>query len=345
METPEPVKGDEDIDFNIHSISTVDELKTRIKADFKAIVPLEGVTASMENSYLTSIETSETTLTRVIQQTNKDPPIRVDLHNVRLSEDARKTLEEENGWKKFSDRYGQYFVYGYKAQARFSAVCTIKTNSKETRDEIKTSLEVGVEKAGSLSASLESQKETKKNNVSIAVNVEIKGNKRLSQDESNSNQQPDDGNKKVGTNQIEKAQEMYDNFRKNFKTQPHIGLLCHYSALDTTGIIPLPQDQFAHLGSDLDRMYKGLYTAQIDISNSLMAQAADTGRWIRTLCDNIMTLKLTDKEAITAIDKNVTACLLDVDKWRLRNDLIEDVTKLKNTTLPRYVLFLLTIMT
>ena len=345
MKTPKHVKGDQDIDFNIHSISTVDELKTRIKADFKANVPLEGVTLSTENSYLSSIETSETTLTRVIQQTNKDPPIRVDLHNVRLSEDARKMLEEENGWKKFSDRYGQYFVYGYKAQARFSAVCTIKTNSKETRDEIKTSLEVGVEKVGSLSASLESLKETKKDNVSIDVNVEIKGIKGLSLDESNSNKQPDEGNKMFGTNQIEKVQEMYENFKKNFKTQPHIGLLCHYSALDITGRIPLPQNQFAHLGLDLERMYKGLYTAQIDISNSPMAQAADTGRRIRTLCENIMTLKLTDEEAIRAMDKNVTACLLDVDKWRLRNDLIEDVTKLKNTSLPGYVLFLLTIMT
>jgi hypothetical protein len=269
----------------------------------------------------------------------------LDLHRVRLSEDARSILQEADGWKKFSDKYGQYFVYGYKAQARFSAVCTIKTDSKETRDEIKTSLEVGVEKAGSLSASLESLKETKKRNVSIDVQVEFKGIKGLSPDESISNSHADDGNNKVGTTQIEKVQEMYNTFKTNFKTQPHIGLLCHYSALDTTGKIPLPQNQFAHLGSNLERMYKALYTAQIDISNSPMAQAVDTGRQIRTLCEDIMNLKLTDEEAIKAVERSVTGCLLDVDKWRLRYDLIEDVRKLKNTSLPRYVLSLPSIKT
>ena len=92
-------------------------------------------------------------------------------------------------------------------------------------------------------------------------------------------------------------------------------------------------------------MYKGLYTAQIDISNSPMAHAADTGRQIMALCENIMTLKLTDEEAFRAMDKTVTACLLDVDRWRLRNDLIEDVKNLKNASLPGCVLFLLIIMT
>ena len=66
------------------------------KLTSKANVP-QGVTVSTESSYLSSVETSEITLTLVIRQTNKDSSVRMDLHNVRLSEDARKILGKENG--------------------------------------------------------------------------------------------------------------------------------------------------------------------------------------------------------------------------------------------------------
>ncbi|KAL9609492.1 MAG: hypothetical protein Q9167_005741 [Letrouitia subvulpina] len=328
--SPSPQAGERKFSSNIHSVSTNDELKTRIKADFKADVPLEGVSIKTENSYLSSVATSDTSLTQIIQEIITDPPARVDVHQVQLTEDARKILDESDGWKRFSKRYGEYFVYGYVPRALFSAICTIKTNSKSVRDEIKTSLEVDVEKVGSLTAALKSLKETKSASVTIDINLEVTGLQSLVINGTSLDNKTEVRPKATKTNKVEEVQILYENFQKSFQTQPYIALLCHYSVLNTTGNIPLPMNQFDHLGPDLEGMYKNLYTAQVEISTSPMVQASATSKKIVTLCDKIKTLDLTKGNEILEVRREVVSCLSEVDLWRLRSDLIGDVEKLKN---------------
>jgi hypothetical protein len=321
-----------DIERNVHSVSTDNELKTRIKADFKADVPLEGVSITTENSYLSSVETSDTSLTQILQESIVDQPARLDIHQLRLTKEAQAILDGPDGWKKFSQKYGEYFVYGYRSRARFSAICTIKTSSKKSRDEIKTSLQVGVEGAGSLTAALESMTRSNTESITIDSNIEISGLNVVGKDGSHGTELVGDS-KTTKTNKLEEVQKSFEDFQKNFKTQPYLGLLCHYSALDTTGKIPLPADQFARLGPELEKMYKSLFTAQIDLTTSPMVQAATTSKAIVELCDQITQMDLTDGTAVQQMEEKVKDCLSNVDLWRLRNDLLADVENLRKVNM------------
>jgi hypothetical protein len=326
---PPQSKEGRDIERNVHSVSTANELKTRIKADFKANVPIEGVSLNTENSYLRSVETSDTSLTQIIQETIVDQPAKLDIHQLRLTEGAKALLDGPEGWKKFSQKYGEYFVYGYRSRARFSAIYDIKTSSKKSRDEIKTSLEAEVEGAGSLTATLKSMSESKSDTVSIDVNIHTSGLNNVENDARDGAKLGGES-KTTKTNKVEEVQKKLEEFQKHFKTQPYLGLLCHYSVLDTSGNIPLPQNQFARLGPELERMYKSLFTAQIDLATSPMVQAAAAARGMVDLCDQITKLNLTDESAINQMDEKVKASLNSVDLWRLRNDLLVDAVKLKN---------------
>jgi hypothetical protein len=305
-------------------------LKSRIKADFKANVPLEGVSVTTENSYLSFLATSDTSLTLIIQESIVDQPARLDIHQLKLSDEAKAILDGPDGWKKFSQRYGEYFVYGFRSRARFSAICAIKTSSKKSRDEIKTSLEVGIEKAGSLTAALQSMKEQNTESVKIDVNIEITGLNNVGNEIQTGSARSGGGTRAIKTNKVEEVQMMYENFQENFKTQPYLGLLCHYSALDTSGKVPLPEGQFAHLGPELERMYKSLFTAQIDLATFPMTQTAATAKEIVALCEEITKANLNNETEIEAIGGKVRICLNNVDLWRLRSELLGDVGKLKN---------------
>ena len=141
-----------------------------------------------------------------------------------------------------------------------------------------------------------------------------------------------DGQSLTSTSKINKVQEIYQNFNKNYDLQPYIERLYHYSML-TTRVIPLPMNQFSHLGLEISTIYKGLFSAQLELSVSPMVQASATGKKIAGLCENIKSLNLTDAQAIEAMSQNFKACIAEVDGWRLRSDLIEDVKKLNNNNL------------
>ena len=308
---------------NVHSISTSEELKSRIQADLKANIPLEGASIKTENSYLSSLEISKTSLTQVIQETWTGKPTTLDVHQLQLTDDARAILEQPGGWQLFKTKYGEYFVYGFVPRARFSAIVNIKTSSESTRNEIKSSLELGVDKIGGIGATLESVKSSKKDSVNIDINLDVVG--LSSSPSGNDDEKP--------TNKIDDVQKLYQDFSKNYELQPYIGLLCHYSTLSTTTQIPLPINQFAHLGPELNRIYKGLFTAQLEVSDSPMVRAAATGNKVAGLCEKIKNLNLIDAQAIKSMSDDFNACIQEVDAWRLRSDLIDDVKKLRNTNL------------
>lgn len=341
--TSEP--GSSTDEYNVHSISTSEELKDRIKADLKATIPLEGASFKTENSYLSTVETSETSLTRIIQRTITDKPMKISIPDLKLTDTARSILEKPDGWKEFSQKYGEYFVYGYIPRASFSAIASIKTSNKETRDELKTSLEVEVKDSASFSAALESVKEKKTENVTIDIHVEYTSLKEGST-QSGGTSKVESGGSSTGvkTNNITEVQTLYDTFSRDYQTQPYLALLCHYSALEKTDkLIPLPINQFAHLGTEFENAYQNLYTAQIELSLSRMVQASETSTRIVELCDKIKTVDLNNQDKIQSVRDEIAACLNDVKMWRLRNDLITDVGKAKNENMNKGFVGLLTI--
>ena len=301
---------------NIHTITTSEELKTRIKADVSVTVPLEGIAIEASNSYLRSVKTSDTSLIQVIEEIIQDDPVRANVFDMKLTAEASELLGRD--LKAFTDKYGEYFVYGHASRARFSAVCNIKTSSKDVRDKIKSSLAAKAGDAKGISASLESYSSSSKEGTSMDMSLEID---RLSEKDAESRPHFEIG-------ELIKS---YDNFQKNFQTTPYMALLCHYSVLDRR--FPLPQTQFKYLGSKLSALYQSLYLAQHELSPSPMVQSASCSTKVAKTCDMIRHLDVYDENAVANMQKDVQDCLDEVERWRLRFDLQSDAKKLENTKL------------
>ncbi|KAL8833645.1 MAG: hypothetical protein Q9176_007882 [Flavoplaca citrina] len=301
---------------NMHTITTSEELKTRIKADVEATVPLEGVAIESTNSYLRSVKTSDTSLVQVIEEIIQDDPVRASVHNLKLTAEASALLA--NGVKDFTEKYGEYFVYGHISRARFTAVCNIKTSSKDLRENIKSSLAGKVGDAKGISAALESYNSSNKESCSMDMHLEVDriGGK--------------DPEKKphVEIGELVKA---WDQFQADFETTPYMALLCHYSVLDSK--FPIPQNQFQYLGSKISAAYQSLYLAQNELSNSLMVQAASCSDTVAKACDLVKSLNVNDEAAVAHMHKTVQDCLAEVEQWRLRFDLQSDAKKLEDTNM------------
>ena len=216
---------------NIHTITTSEELKTRIKADVSVTVPLEGIALEASSSYLRSVKTSNTSLVQVIEEIIQDDPVRANAFGMKLTAEASELLGRD--LKAFTDKYGEYFVYGHASRARFTAVCNIKTSSMDVRDKIKSSLAAKAGDAKGISASLESYNSSGKESCSMDMNLEID---RLSDQDAESRPHFEIG-------ELMKA---YDNFQK--KLQDHslhgsaVSIFCSGPALSTSAeSIPIPR--------------------------------------------------------------------------------------------------------
>ena len=301
---------------NIHTITTSEELRTRIKAEVSVTIPLEGLAIESTNTYLRSVKTSDTSLVQVIEEIIQDDPVRANAFNLKLTPEASELLGRDK--KAFTDKYGEYFVYGHASRARFTAVLFIKTSSKELRDKIQNTLTAKAGDAKGISAALEVYNSSNKESCSMDMNLETD---RLG------GQDPETRpHFEVG--ELVKA---YDNFQKNFQTTPYMALLCHYSVLDQR--FPLPQNQFQFLGPKLSAEYQSLYLAQEDLSHSPMVQAAGCLTVIAKTCDMIRHLDVSKEKAVADVHKKVQDCLDEVECWRLRFDLQNDARKLENHSL------------
>ena len=201
----------------------------------------------------------------------------------------------------------------------------IKTSSEQLRDEIKTSL-TGSTSQASIGASLEAVKSSKKDHVQISIKLDIDGLKHNGEAKPISE----------STNKVEEVQKLYQSFSQHHELQPYIAHFCHYSVFSTPDIIPNPTDQTAHLGEELNRIYKGLFTAQIELTTSSMEGASSTAKKIAALCETVRTLDLTKSKEIKRINQEFVDYLAEADKWRLREELVEDVQKLKNFKLTKF---------
>ena len=301
---------------NIHTITTSEELKARIKADVSVTVPLEAIAIEASSSYLRSVETSKTSLLQVIEEIIQDEPVRANVFDMKLTAEASELLGRD--LRAFTDKYGEYVVYGHMSRARFTAVCNIKTSSTELRDKIKSSLAAKAGDAKGISASLESYNSSSNESFSMDMSLEID---RLNEKDTESRPHFEIG-------ELMKA---YDDFQKDFKTTPYIALLCHYSDLDPR--FPPPQTQFKYLGSKLSALYQSLYLAQHELSHSPMVQSASCSTKVAKTCDMIRHLDVFDENAIANMQKDVQDCLDEVERWRLRFDLQSDAKKLESISL------------
>ncbi|KAI4275065.1 MAG: hypothetical protein LQ337_003476 [Flavoplaca oasis] len=197
---------------NMHTITTSEELKTRIKADVSATVPLEGIAIESINSYLRSVKMSDTSLVQVIGGVIQGGPVQAKMHDLKLTAEASALLASKV--EDFTEKSGEYFVYGHVSRARFNAICNIKTSSKELREKIKSSLAGKAGDAKGISAALESYNSSNKESCSMDMRLEI--------DRIGGKGPENKLNIEVG--EVVKA---WDDFQADFETTPYMDLLCH----------------------------------------------------------------------------------------------------------------------
>jgi len=313
--TPQSTSTDRKYTPNIHTVTTSDELKSRIKADVNATIPLEGAKIEATSSYLRSIQTSNTSFVQIIEEVIEDAPVKADTGKLKLKPEALKLLKENV--EEFQQKYGEYFVYGYVSRARFSAICTIKTSTEAVRDKIKASLTAKPADIGEITATLQKSLQTSSDFANVDIHMEID---RLKGEE-------------PAERHIFKTDEVvlaYNKFQKDFATTPFMALLCHYSDIST---FPSPQKQFEYLGGQLAVSYQNLYIAQTELISSPMVQAASSTHRIAKVCDEIKQLDVGKEDAVTEMKKHVQECLDETERWRLRYDLRLDAVKLSSKSL------------
>ena len=86
----------------MHTITTSEELKTRIRADVSATVPLEGIAIESTNSYLRSVKRSDTSLVQVIEEIIQDDPVHASVYDLKLTAEASALLA--SSVKDFTDK-------------------------------------------------------------------------------------------------------------------------------------------------------------------------------------------------------------------------------------------------
>ncbi|MCJ1396857.1 hypothetical protein MMC11_000047 [Xylographa trunciseda] len=313
--TPQSSSTDRKYTPNIHTITTSEELKSRIKADVNATIPLEGAKIEATSSYLRSVQTSKTSLVQILEEIIEDPPVRAKTEQLKLKPDALKLLKKSV--EEFQQKYGEYFVYGYVSRARFSAICTIKTSSEAVRDKIRASLTAKATDVGEIAATLERSLQNNSDFAQVDIHMEID---RLKGEE-------------PAKRHIFKTDEVlsaFDKFQKDFVTVPFMALLCHYSVISS---FPLPQNQFEYLGGQLAAAYQNLYIAQTDLISSPMVQAASFTHRITKVCDEIKQLDVGNEDAVSETKKHVQECTDETDRWRLRYDLRLDAVKLASKSM------------
>ncbi|KAI9771828.1 MAG: hypothetical protein M1840_001598 [Geoglossum simile] len=316
----------------MHSVSTSEELSTRIKADVSATIPLEGMTIEASSSYLRETKITKKTLLQIIEDTTWEQPKKVTIGELKLSQKASDILGGENGLKEFRTRYGDYFIYGYQRRSKFSAICKINASSESTRDEIKTKLAAKGGNVGAMSAELEYMSKREKENISIDINMRIAGVKQGGIKEGEATQTEADGAIPPDDAKPLDIVKFFNYYQNNMSPVPCTALLCHYSAIDTR--FPCPEDQFKEFGELLGAAFQELFFAQCNVISSPMVRASEVAEEITRVCRKIEKLDLNDKKAVDLVISDKADCLQEAKKWGLRHQLLIEAKKCENTSIP-----------
>ncbi len=213
-----------DYQSDVYTIDTQEALKSKIKVDVKASIPLDGVKIEASAGYLNSEAVSSKSMLHIIKEVIDQPPVKADIQTLRLTEKAQALLAEDKGVEKFRAQYGDYFVYACCSKSSFTAIYDFKASSKEVLNEVKASLKLKTDVADAI-ANTNVSILKKESSVTIAVRLDIKGYEASKDTEGSL----------INTKEVETT---FKKFQANAKPQPYLALLCHYSAID--GRIPGP---------------------------------------------------------------------------------------------------------
>jgi hypothetical protein len=118
----------------------------------------------------------------------------------------------------------------------------------------------------------------------------------------------------------------YELFQEHAKPVPYMASLRHYSTIDPR--IPPPSQQYKNLSKDLSNALQRVYMLQSEVVSSPMVRAAELSRPIAEAASALLDLTPGDAAALAEWSKKVDGIAADVNKWKLRDQLLKDVVKL-----------------
>ncbi|KAI4955270.1 hypothetical protein J4E91_001128 [Alternaria rosae] len=232
--------------------------------------------------------------------------------NPQLTPEAEALLASDP--KKFTERYGQYFVSGQQCRSTFIAVCSQSASSKEQLDEFKAKIGVNYE-IGGLEAAAEYMKRVKSSNLSIKTDIIILG------------YNPKKDLKHFSTMETN-FMPILRQFRQNYTPVPYLALLTDYSYIDCRA--PIQNERFT-LPPDLDGAFQKVCILEARAQSCLMEGARRMLPEIPKLHKEIASIYFSDPDwqgRLAEVEDDLEKSQEQVNEWFRRQALLSQAMKL-----------------
>jgi hypothetical protein len=205
-----------------------------------------------------------------------------------------------------------YFVYACERKASFTATCTFTSSCSETLNKLKSSLSIDAANVAKATQSAEATLAKNSEKVWTNIKMDIIG------------YDPSKKHPKVAN--LTEIATAYELFQEYAEPVPYMASLRHYSTIDPR--IPSPSDQFKDLSKDLSNALQRIYMLQSEVVSSPMVRAAELSKPISEAASALLELTPGNAAVLAEWSKKVDGIAADVNKWKLRDQLLKDVKKL-----------------
>jgi hypothetical protein len=223
-------------EFIYSLIQSESDLQSVISGSTKASYNLEGVTLSASASFLDSIAVSELSVTVVAQ-------VSVQESEYSLATNYELAVKPDN---KFRDKYGDYFVAGYRAGSSLYVMYQCRFSNAQNRSKFTTSLAAEVPQVFSAEGSASFEKISKQNNASVSIRISALGVNSPIPTPPSSGWTPESI-----------VKDILPWFNNSIKMEPLEAYLQHYSVIDPgiSGEVPVSPNVFYELSYLYNRFW------------------------------------------------------------------------------------------
>lgn len=131
-----------DVKYEHIMISNEEEYQQEIESSLKAKARIFGVGLKATFEQLRDIRCDSKSMTSVLRCSITHEPIRY-IQRPMINSTASSLLKSDTGTVEFGEKYGEYFVAGYKKASSLVAIITYTASNNQQKNEFKSSLKAG----------------------------------------------------------------------------------------------------------------------------------------------------------------------------------------------------------
>ena len=314
--------------YSYSLVQNESDLSTLISGSAKGSYNIEGVTVTAGTSFLNSVKVNELSVTLVAQ-----------IHVQRTQHSLADSYElAVSPGSDFRDKYGDYFVAGYRAASSLYAVYQCSFRTTEERSKFTATLAAKVPEVMTAEGSTEFEKTAKENSANISIFISAQGvNSAIPTPPADQGWSP---------SQVVKT--LLPWFEKSQAPDPFEVYLMHYRLIDPSipGTVPIAPKVFADLSLLYDRYWlcRSLFLtcpdfgrvgvepafkklqAQVEAQQATLAEEPDLIATLTVQCQDVLdSLRAVNNRAAFASQLPAAAAtepprgqLIDADKGRVR---------------------------